>query len=155
MNINEVHESLARIHFSSKSALVQQKTKIALANAKRARAWLQKAEDTLRWAQAQPDNFPPVAFRVVTVSNAPDAFGQWGHIVVDKNGNAYEVARQRGEWMGPSWAKGTDLEVPRRANGDLDWQSFGVELQPRSMGRMPAEVVAQVWREVDEFGRSK
>lgn len=52
MTLEEVRESLASIHFTSTSLLVQVKTKKALADAKRAATLLAKASATLAWAKA-------------------------------------------------------------------------------------------------------
>jgi hypothetical protein len=91
--------------------------------------------------------FPPVPFRVVAVSNAPDNFGQWGHVIMSKKGMAFEVSRQRGEWMGTSWARGTEIEVARRADGSFDWHLSGVELTPRSLPEPSKAVLAAIWKD--------
>ena len=88
-------------------------------------------------------------FKVATVSNGPNSSGLWGHVLIARDGTAYEVARSHGEWMGTSWARGTEIEVSLSKSGEPIWE--GCEL-PRQLPNAPAKVVAEVWRQVNEFG---
>lgn len=42
-------------------------------------------------------------FRVAAVSDKPNSFGLHGHVLVARNGEAYEVARSIGPWN-ESWS---------------------------------------------------
>jgi hypothetical protein len=86
-----------------------------------------------------------VKMRVAAVSSGPNAFGLWGHVLMTAKGELWEVARSRGEWMGTSWARGTEIEVPLDANGHLVWAQVGAEI-PRRLPDAPLAVVAEVWK---------
>lgn len=87
-------------------------------------------------------------FKVAAVSNSPNSFGLWGHVLIAKDGTAYEVARSHSI---SSWARGTDIEVPLSETGVPCWASVSCEI-PRELPKAPAKVVKEVWRKVNALG---
>ena len=81
-------------------------------------------------------------FKVLTVSDNPNSFGLHGHILVAKDGEAYEVGRSRGDWLTP-WNKGDIVPITfHRRNPN--WAGLSVEI-PRKLPKAPAKVVKEVW----------
>lgn len=86
---------------------------------------------------------PPTVFRVVSVSIKPNSFGLYGHVLVARDGTAYEVARSIGPWNKP-WTKGTDISVPTDENGVPTWAIAGAEI-PRKLDKPPVAVLCEIF----------
>lgn len=82
-------------------------------------------------------------FKVATRSTNANSFGLYGHILIAKDGSAYEVARSIGIWHA-DWPRGKELKLPLLPTGDVNWYAQGIEL-PRKLNRAPKKVVKEVW----------
>lgn len=91
----------------------------------------------------QPPSNPTKVFKVASVSSNANSFGLTGHVLVAKDGDAWEVGRSRGSWNDP-WDRGTSVTVKLDDNGRPQWAGMGVEI-PKRLSPAPPEVVAEVW----------
>lgn len=92
---------------------------------------------------AKTISHPPTVFRVVSISANPNSFGLYGHVLVSRDGLAYEVGRSIGPWNTP-WTKGTDISVPTDENGILTWAGLGAEI-PRKLDKPPVAVLCEIF----------
>jgi hypothetical protein len=85
-------------------------------------------------------------FRVVSISTKPNSFGLHGHILVNRDGLAYEVGRSIGPWN-DAWLKGSDISIPmdQTARGqEPNWTGMGIEI-PRKLDKPPVSVLAEIF----------
>lgn len=86
-------------------------------------------------------------FRIVSVSTKPNAFGLHGHILVARDGTAFEVARSRGSWNNP-WNKGADVVVPYITDEGSpcrpSWASVACEV-PRALESCPENCLKEIY----------
>jgi glycine cleavage system H lipoate-binding protein len=85
-------------------------------------------------------------FKVASVSSNANSFGLHGHVLVAKDGTAFEVGIT-GQFK---LAKGDIIEVECHTPGNfMNWQknSAGVTIEiPRALGKAPAAAVKEVWK---------
>ncbi len=82
------------------------------------------------------------AFRVLSVSTKPNSFGLYGHVLLARDGMAYEVARSIGPWNKP-WTKGSDVSIPVDQAGEPQWT--GLAEIPRKLDKPPVVVMVEVF----------
>lgn len=80
-------------------------------------------------------------YKVASVSENANSFCLYGHILVALDGEAWEVARAKGDWL-DAWTKGTVIEADPK--GKFGWASHSVEI-PRQLPTAPEGVVKEVW----------
>lgn len=88
-----------------------------------------------------------MAFRVVTVSQNANAFGLHGHVLMSRDGEAWEVARSRGPWNDSQWDSGDDIKLPavmHDGNPVIQWAEVSCEI-PRRLPDAPAAVIKSVF----------
>jgi len=83
-------------------------------------------------------------FKVVAVSKNANSFGLYGHVLVAKDGEGWEVGRSRGAWNKP-WDQGSTVTVLTDEKGRPDWSRMSVEI-PRQLPDAPPDVVSEIWK---------
>ena len=86
------------------------------------------------------------SFRVVSRSSNANRFGLHGHILVARDGEAWEVGRAVGPWL-DEWPKGKDVILPYRVvdghpSEDLVFPNCEI---PRSLPKCPAGAVKELY----------
>jgi len=88
-------------------------------------------------------------FKVASRSSNHNSFGLYGHILVAKDGETWQVGRSRGPWN-EEWTPGTEVFIPFyvRTDGmlssDLAWSQCSVEI-PRKLAKAPEHIVNEIW----------
>ena len=91
------------------------------------------------------------AFKVAALSKNANSFGLYGHVLIAKDGEAWEVARCNGH-SGNHVKVGDIILVPQATvipennipHVYLEWARLSFEL-PRRLTNAPAKVLADVW----------
>lgn len=82
-------------------------------------------------------------FRIASISSGANSFGLHGHIMVAKDGTAYEVARNRGS-SNPGWLKHEDVHIPTDKYGEPMWHMVGCEI-PKRLEDPPDGVLTELF----------
>lgn len=78
-------------------------------------------------------------FKIAAISSNANSFCLYGHILVALDGEAWEVARAKGDWL-DKWQVGTIIETSGK-----NWAALSCEI-PHQRERAPQAVVAEVWK---------
>lgn len=90
----------------------------------------------------QVEKRQPKAFMVADVSQNANSFGLYGHILVARDGEAYESARSRGKWH-EEYNKGSIVTLQPLGDG-WNWAAAGFEI-PRTLDPAPPAVAEEMW----------
>lgn len=88
-------------------------------------------------------------FRIVSVSKNANAFCLHGHVLVARDGTAFEVGRSRGSWH-EEWNVGKEINVPFSSlmhphePKELNWAQVECEI-PRELPACPANVLKEIF----------
>lgn len=86
---------------------------------------------------------PVKSFRVVSVSKNANSFGLHGHILMSRDGEAWQVGRHIGSWLEP-WDTGTTLRIKVDDDGIPLWALHSCEI-PQRLPNAPSNVIREVW----------
>ncbi len=104
----------------------------------------------------------PLLVKIAAISSQSNSFGLSGHVLVARDGRAWEAARCR-YTPGQDAPKGAELTLHEAAEGETlrecawfnstqphdvcrvtNWAALGFEI-PRALPKCPANVLAQIW----------
>jgi hypothetical protein len=83
-------------------------------------------------------------FKIAAVSSNANGFGLYGHILICRDGTAYEVCRSKGVWN-LTWAEGDTVSIPHDENGNPVWARVNVEI-PKALPKAPAKVLKSIFK---------
>ncbi len=88
----------------------------------------------------------PKQFKVVSFSDNPNSFGLHGHVLVARDGEAWEVARCRCSPPEDAWQMHQIITAQPDASsrGDWQWAALGCEI-PNRLPKPPAPLLAEIW----------
>lgn len=84
-------------------------------------------------------------FRVALVSSKPNSFGLHGHILVARDGEAWEVARSRGPHL-DEWSMMKFVSVLCDEDGIPNWAGANCEI-PRRLPNCPPDVTFVIFKD--------
>lgn len=102
-----------------------------------------EAERVARGEKPNPNLTTTKSFRVAAISSTTNSFGLTGHVLIARDGAAFEVGRSRGPWN-PGWDKGTDVNIPVDEKGQPEWAKVSCEI-PRALPVAPANIVKEIF----------
>ncbi len=86
-------------------------------------------------------------FKVVTVSTKANSFGLHGHVLMNEQGEAWQVGRNRGPQNSDvPFNTGDVVQVPvdENDNDRPQWHLLSCEI-PSQLAKAPPEVIKEVW----------
>lgn len=81
--------------------------------------------------------------KVIAVSSNSNSFGLVGHVVMNRQGRAWEVGRSI--CSPDKWSRGQVIEAPLDLHErEIVWGFLGCEI-PRELPKAPAKVIKAAW----------
>ena len=95
------------------------------------------------WAESEAGR----EFLCGAISSNTNSFGLHSHIMVDKKGKVWEVAKNR-DIQSRNWQVNDVIKVPLSKNGAPEWGKLNCEI-PAQLPDMSANLLRKVWKKAN------